>query len=58
MTSLLRQRHRIPEGGDDDFMVRTQEEIAKMATSTRKKHNDRAAGRGGRVSLLVGGIES
>ena len=55
VTSLLRQRHRIQEGGEDDFMVRTQEEIAKMATSTSRIMTALLGAVAG-VSLLVGGI--
>ena len=36
ITELLRQRHRIGEGRDDDFIVRTQQEISEAATATRK----------------------
>ncbi len=34
--ALLRQRHHIIPGNDDDFTVRSQEEIAEMATATSK----------------------
>ena len=43
ITELLRQRHRIGPGRDDDFIVRTQQEITEMATATSQDH-DRAAG--------------
>ena len=33
---LLRQRHRLAPGRDDDFTVRNQQEIAEMATATSK----------------------
>src|SRR5213075_1327100 len=33
---LLRQRHRIGSGRDDDFNVRTHQEIAEAATATSK----------------------
>ena len=34
--SLLRQRHNIRPGRDDDFTVRTQQEIAEAATATSR----------------------
>jgi putative ABC transport system permease protein len=52
---LLRQRHNIREGRDDDFTVRNQEEIAQTATATA----DVMAGllfAIAVVSLVVGGI--
>ena len=52
---LLRQRHRIQSGKDDDFHVRTQEEITEMATSTSKVMTVLLGAIAG-VSLLVGGI--
>ncbi|HPA17995.1 MAG TPA: ABC transporter permease [Verrucomicrobiae bacterium] len=54
-TALLRQRHRIPEGRDDDFHVHTQQELAEMATSTAKIMTTLLGSIAG-VSLLVGGI--
>jgi putative ABC transport system permease protein len=55
ITELLRQRHRIREGGDDDFMVRTQQEISEAATETSKTMTW-LLGSVACVSLLVGGI--
>jgi putative ABC transport system permease protein len=55
ITSLLRQRHRIGEGKDDDFLVRTQQEISDMATATSKVMTMLLGSVAG-VSLLVGGI--
>ena len=52
---LLRQRHRIMPGRDDDFTVRTQQEIAEMATATSKIMTV-LLGAIASVSLLVGGI--
>ncbi|HTY88813.1 MAG TPA: ABC transporter permease [Candidatus Acidoferrum sp.] len=52
---LLRQRHRITPGKDDDFTVRTQQEIADFATSTARVMSLLLAAVAG-VSLLVGGI--
>jgi putative ABC transport system permease protein len=36
ITNLLRQRHRITNGKEDDFMVHTQTELSEMATSTSR----------------------
>jgi putative ABC transport system permease protein len=55
ITNLLRQRHRIVEGRDDDFLVRTQQEISEMATSTSRIMTV-LLGAIASVSLLVGGI--
>ena len=53
--SLLRQRHRITAGKDDDFTVRNQQEIADMATAQSKTMTMLLGAIAG-VSLLVGGI--
>jgi putative ABC transport system permease protein len=55
MTALLRQRHRIQEGHDDDFMIRNQQEIAEMANATTAVMTALLAAIAS-VSLLVGGI--
>jgi putative ABC transport system permease protein len=55
ITELLRQRHRIGVGQDDDFIVRTQQEISEMATATSKIMTVLLGAIAG-VSLLVGGI--
>ncbi|MGD0536170.1 MAG: ABC transporter permease [Verrucomicrobiota bacterium] len=55
ITSLLHQRHRIGDGKDDDFLVRTQQEISDMATATSKVMTMLLGSVAG-VSLLVGGI--
>ncbi len=55
ITELLRQRHRIMPGREDDFTVRTQQEIAEMATATSKIMTV-LLGAIASVSLLVGGI--
>ena len=52
---LLRQRHRIGEGRDDDFIVRTQEEISDMFTQNARTMRWLLGSIAG-VSLLVGGI--
>ena len=53
--SLLRQRHRITPGKDDDFTVRSQVEIAEAATATSRVLAI-LLGAIASVSLLVGGI--
>jgi putative ABC transport system permease protein len=55
ISELLRQRHRIAEGQDDDFIVRTQEEISETATATSRIMTVLLGSIAG-VSLLVGGI--
>jgi len=55
VTSLLRLRHRIDAGDDDDFSVRTQAEMTTMMTSTTNTMTYLLAGIAA-VSLLVGGI--
>ena len=52
---LLRQRHRITPDREDDFTVRTQQEIADMATATQKIMSLLLAAVAC-VSLLIGGI--
>jgi len=52
---LLRQRHRITPGKDDDFTVRNQQEIAEMATAQSKTMTV-LLGAVAMVSLVVGGI--
>jgi len=53
--ALLRQRHNIRAGKDDDFTVRGQQEIADMATA-QSKTMTRLLGAIAGVSLIVGGI--
>src|SRR2546425_8958004 len=53
--SLLRQRHNIRPGRDDDFTVRNQQEIAEAATATSRVMALLLGAIAG-VSLLVGGI--
>jgi len=55
ITLLLRQRHHIMPGHDDDFTVRSQQEIAEMATATSKVLTI-LLGAVACVSLIVGGI--
>ncbi|HPT17192.1 MAG TPA: ABC transporter permease [Kiritimatiellia bacterium] len=53
--ALLRQRHRLREGAEDDFHIHSQQEIMEMATSTAKTMTILLGAIAG-VSLLVGGI--
>ena len=55
ITELLRQRHNIRPGRDDDFTVRNQQEIAEAATSTSRVMT-LLLGVIASVSLVVGGI--
>jgi putative ABC transport system permease protein len=52
---VLRVRHKLAPGEPDDFMVRTQEEIASVRTETTRTMTTLLAAIAG-VSLLVGGI--
>jgi len=55
VTGLLRQRHKIGDPEEDDFTVRSQEEIVAAATSTSRTLGALLASVAA-VSLLVGGI--
>jgi putative ABC transport system permease protein len=55
IANLLRARHRLADGEDDDFMVRTQAEMAIVLTSTTDTMTYLLAGIAA-VSLIVGGI--
>ncbi|MES2706953.1 MAG: ABC transporter permease [Verrucomicrobiota bacterium] len=55
LTSLLMQRHRIGGDKEPDFMVRSQEDLAQMATETSRVMTALLAVIAS-VSLLVGGI--
>ncbi len=52
---LLRQRHRLADDKDDDFSIRTQQELSDTATATSKVMTALLGAVAG-VSLLVGGI--
>lgn len=52
---LLRQRHKIQDGRDPDFLIRTQQEISNIATSTSRTMTVLLGSVAG-VSLVVGGI--
>ncbi len=55
ITQLLRQRHRIGKGQEDDFVIRSQQDIASAATQMSKVLTLLLAAIAS-VSLLVGGI--
>src|SRR5438874_1990193 len=55
ITSLLRDRHRIRPGQDDDFFVRNQADVAEMADQTGRVMTMLLASIAS-VSLFVGGI--
>ncbi len=55
VTDLLRQRHRIPPGGTDDFMVRNLTDVADAAEQTNQVMT-LLLGSIAAVSLIVGGI--
>jgi putative ABC transport system permease protein len=55
IAALLRSRHRIQPGDQDDFMVRTLEEMASVLTATTTTMTWLLAGIAA-VSLVVGGI--
>jgi putative ABC transport system permease protein len=55
ITSLLRERHRLRPGTDDDFLIRTQADIEDLANQTQSVMTLLLGGIAS-VSLLVGGI--
>jgi putative ABC transport system permease protein len=55
IADLLRQRHRMGPGRDDDFTIRGQQEIADAATATTRTMTVLLGAIAG-VSLIVGGI--
>ena len=55
IADLLRQRHRIQPGHDDDFIMRNQQEIAEAQTATTDVMTALLAGVA-TISLIVGGI--
>jgi putative ABC transport system permease protein len=55
IAGLLRDRHHITQGKDDDFTVRDQQEIAEAATATTRTMTFLLGAIAG-VSLVVGGI--
>lgn len=55
ITEVLRTRHKIQEGADDDFEIRSQQELSQMMNSTSDMMTVLLACIAG-ISLLVGGI--
>ena len=55
LTDVLRTRHKLLGNDPDDFMIRTQEEMASVRTETTRTMTTLLAAIAG-VSLLVGGI--
>jgi putative ABC transport system permease protein len=55
ITDLLRQRHRIQPGRDDDFIIRNQQEISEAQTATTDVMTALLLGVA-TISLVVGGI--
>jgi putative ABC transport system permease protein len=55
ITAVLRQRHRIQPGGDDDFTVRNLEEFARASQTANQVMSNLLLSVAG-ISLLVGGI--
>jgi putative ABC transport system permease protein len=55
ITELLRQRHQITEGKDDDFMVRTQQETSEFFNANNRVMTILIGFFAG-ISLVVGGI--
>jgi len=55
ISEVLRKRHRIAEGADDDFVIRNQAEVMEMANEAAGIFTMLLAGIAS-VSLLVGGI--
>ena len=55
ITMILRDNHRLKEGEDDDFSIRSQQELSSMMTSTTDMMTVLLAAVA-EISLLVGGI--
>ncbi|MBR1576160.1 MAG: ABC transporter permease [Bacteroidales bacterium] len=55
ITDILRGNHKLKEGADNDFNIRSQEEMSEMMTSTSDMMTILLAAVAG-ISLLVGGI--
>lgn len=55
ITEILRQRHKIQDGADNDFEIRSQQELSEMMNSTSDMMTVLLACIAG-ISLLVGGI--
>ncbi len=55
ITAVLRTNHKLKESDDDDFNIRSQQELSSMMTSTSDMMSTLLAAVAG-ISLLVGGI--
>lgn len=55
ITELMRQRHKIADGREDDFMVRTQQEMSDFANANNRIMTILIGAFAG-ISLVVGGI--
>lgn len=55
ISEILRRNHKLKEGDDDDFTIRSQQELSAMLTSTTDMMTVLLAAVAG-ISLLVGGI--
>lgn len=55
VSSVLRRNHKLKEADDDDFNIRSQQELSSMMTSTSDMMSTLLAAVAG-ISLLVGGI--
>lgn len=55
ISEILRRNHKLKESDDDDFTIRSQQELSTMLTSTRDMMTVLLAAVAG-ISLLVGGI--
>lgn len=55
ITDVLRRKHKLKEADDDDFNIRSQQELSSMMTSTSDMMSTLLAAVAG-ISLLVGGI--
>ena len=55
ITDVLRRNHKLKEADDDDFNIRSQQELSSMMTSTSEMMSTLLAAVAG-ISLLVGGI--
>ena len=55
VTSILREDHKLKEGEDDDFSIRSQEELSSMMNSTTEMMTTLLACVAG-IALVVGGI--
>jgi macrolide transport system ATP-binding/permease protein len=56
LSTILRERHRLTAGADDDFMVRTQKRRWRRCSRRRAEHDDLPAGGHYRGVAVVGGI--